>query len=349
MRIPNVDLNGTEVGLGQPTYLIAEIGQNHNGDIGVAKKLIDVAVRSGANAVKFQKRDLDSELTKEAFDAPYINNNSYGSTYGEHRRFLELNIDQHLELFNYSKQKNITYFCTPCDIVSVNQLEQIDCPFYKVASRDLSNIPLLERLSKVNKPIIISTGMADYGDIERALHVLNKSKDMLLIMQCTSEYPCKFENVNLNVVKTLENRYGYNVGFSDHTSGVIISAVAPQFGAVIIEKHITLDRTMRGSDHAGSLEESGLVKLKQYLDAIRLASGKNEKEKLGDIKKASEKLERSIVANRLILKGEIITEDMLVLKSPGTGLRWHQKESIVGRLAKVDIESDTLITTNEVI
>lgn len=339
----NVNLDGNLVGNNLPPYLIAEIGQNHNGDINIAKKLIDVAVSCGANAVKFQKRDISSELTKKAFNQPYINRNSYGPTYGKHREYLELDIEQHLELLKYSKKRGISYFCTPCDVISINLLEEINCPFYKVASRDLSNIPLLEKLSQIPKPVIISTGMADYIDIDMALRTLKKSKEMLIIMQCTSQYPCDFDNVNLNVIKTLKDKYGYNVGFSDHTSGVIVSAVSPQFGAVIIEKHITLDRSMRGSDHAGSLEESGLKKLKQYLDVIQLASGNFEKEKLDATKKASEKLERSIVAKKLINEGEIITEKMLILKSPGTGLKWFEKKLIIGKRAKKMIEADTLI------
>src|SRR6266542_6621420 len=167
-----INLNGTSVGNGYPTYIIAEIGQNYNGDIKIAKKLIDMAVRCGANAVKFQKRDIASELTKEAFNKPYDNPNSFGKTYGEHRMFLEISEKQHLELKEYAIAVGITYFCTPCDVPSVELLERIGCPFYKVASRDLTNIPLLKKLGEIDKPVILFTGIADIDDIHDALNAL---------------------------------------------------------------------------------------------------------------------------------------------------------------------------------
>jgi sialic acid synthase SpsE/spore coat polysaccharide biosynthesis protein SpsF (cytidylyltransferase family) len=342
-------LNGVEVGDGWPTYVIAEIGQNHNGSIETAKKLIEMAVRSGANAVKFQKRDIPSELTTEAYNKPYDNPNSFGITYGEHREFLELNEAQHLELKEYALALGITYFCTPCDVPSLELLERIGCPFYKVASRDLTNIPLLEALGKVDKPIIISTGMADFEDIDDAIEALQIEKSKLIIMQCTSEYPCKLENVNLRAIQTLREKYGVVVGLSDHTSGVIISAAAGLMGAALIEKHITLDRTMKGTDQPGSLEESGLKKLLDYIRAIELAKGDGIKEINPATKAAKEKLARSITSNIDIKKGTIITEAMLCLKSPGTGLKWKQRNLLIGKKAVVDIASNLTLNINHVL
>lgn len=339
-----INLSGTPVGEKYPTYIIAEIGQNHNGDINIAKKLIDMAARCGANAVKFQKRDIPSELTKEAFNKPYDNPNSFGKTYGEHREYLELNEEQHLELKEYALAVGITYFCTPCDIPSVELLERIGCPFYKVASRDLTNLPLLENLSALKKPIIISTGMADLEDIENALVALKAKPENVLIMHCTSEYPCKLENVNLNAINTLKNKFGYLVGYSDHTSGVIISATASTLGAVAIEKHITLDRTMKGTDQPGSLEESGLKKLIEYIRASEKAMGTGEKLINPATKGSKEKLSRSITSKIEIKSGTILTEDMITLKSPGTGLKWIQKELILGKKAKQDIEDDVILS-----
>ena len=348
MQNNKVNLDGTIVGENYFPYIIAEIGQNHNGDIHFAKKLIDAAVRSGANAVKFQKRDIKSELTKDAYEQPYISKNSFGKTYGEHRAYLEFSIKQHKDLLEYSKKKGITYFCTPCDEKSVDELETIGCPFYKVASRDLSNHILLNKLSKIDKPIIISTGMSDLIDIERAINILKKDNNNLIIMQCTSEYPCSYENVNLNAINTIKNKFNFLVGFSDHTSGIIISAVSPLFGATVIEKHITLDRSMKGSDHAGSIEESGLKKLIQYIYAINLSKGIPEKFKLEASKEASAKLERSIVTKIKIKKGQLINENMLTLKSPGHGLRWHQRDMIIGKKAIEDIIEDTILNLNQI-
>ncbi len=339
-----IDFNGTPVGDGYPCYIIAEIGQNHNGDVRIAKKLIDMAVRCGASAVKFQKRDIPSELTKEAYDKPYDNPNSFGRTYGEHRIFLELDEAQHLELKEYALAAGITYFCTPCDVPSVELMERIGCPFYKVASRDLTNIPLLERLGKTGKPIIISTGMADFDDIDEGLKALQLGKEQVVIMQCTSEYPCKLENVNLRAMETLRKRYGHLVGLSDHTSGVIVSAAAAVMGAVMVEKHITLDRTMKGTDQPGSLEEAGLKKLVEYTRATEIARGDGEKLVNPATKAAKEKLARSVTSKVFIAKGSVLTEDMLTLKSPGTGLKWVERHVLLGKTAQHDIEPDVTLT-----
>jgi sialic acid synthase len=344
---PVIHFNGVPVGEGYPVYIIAEIGQNHNGDIHIAKKLIEMAVRCGANAVKFQKRDIPSELTKEAFDKPYDNPNSFGKTYGEHRIFLELNEEQHLELKEYAMAVGITYFCTPCDVPSVELLERISCPFYKVASRDLTNIPLLEKLGQTNKPVIISTGMADLQDIDEALRALNKGTESVVIMQCTSEYPCKLENVNLRAMDTLHRQYGHLIGLSDHTSGIIISAAAAVMGAVMIEKHITIDRTMKGTDQPGSLEESGLKKLVEYIRATEVAMGDGLKEVNPATKAAKEKLARSLTSKVFIAKDTMLTEKMLTLKSPGTGIKWTQRGLIIGKKATNDIEADVTLTITD--
>ncbi len=341
-----IDFAGTPVGANYPVYIIAEIGQNHNGDIASAKRLIDMAARCGANAVKFQKREIENELTREAFDKPYDNPNSFGKTYGKHRMFLELNEAQHLELKEYAMAVGITYFCTPCDIPSVELLERIGCPFYKVASRDLTNIPLLEKLGSFGKPVIISTGMADTADIDNALKALQAKPEFVVIMQCTSEYPCRLENVNLRAMETLKKQYGHLVGLSDHTSGIIVSSAAAVLGAVMIEKHITLDRTMKGTDQPGSLEESGLKKLVEYIRATEVAMGDGEKVVNPATIPARKKLARSITSKVMIPKGTTIAEEMLTLKSPGTGLKWIERNLIIGKKASQDIDSDVTIETD---
>jgi len=338
-----INLDGINVGEDYPTYIIAEIGQNHNGEVRLAKKLIDMAVDCGANAVKFQKRDIPSELTKEAFNKPYDNPNSFGKTYGEHRMFLELNENQHLELKEYAQAKGITYFCTPCDVPSVELLERINCPFYKVASRDLTNIPLLEALSKTNKPVIISTGMASLDDIDEALKVIQPKKDKFAILQCTSEYPCSLENVNLKAMNTLKEKYGFITGFSDHTSGIVVSTAASVMGASIIEKHITLDRTMKGTDQPGSLERAGLYKLVEYIRATELAMGDGVKAVNPVTKVAKVKLARSVTSAVAIKKGTVLTEKMICLKSPGDGIKWVNRDVILGKKALKDIEADVTL------
>lgn len=342
-----IQLDRTWVGEDYPTYIIAEIGQNHNGEVRLAKKLIDMSVDAGASAVKFQKRDIPSELTKEAFNKPYDNPNSFGTTYGEHRMFLELDESQHLELKEYASAKGITYFCTPCDVPSVELLERIDCPFYKVASRDLTNIPLLEALGKTGKPVIISTGMASIEDIDAGIDALQLGKDKLMILQCTSQYPCALENVNLKVMDTLKERYGLITGFSDHTSGVVVSTAAAVMGAAIVEKHVTLDRTMKGTDQPGSLEKSGLSKLVEYIRATEIATGDGLKEVNPATAAAKIKLARSVTSKINIKKGDILTDELICLKSPGDGIKWNDRSVIVGKKAVKDIEADVTLMVSD--
>ncbi len=344
-----INFDGIHVGEDYPAYIIAEIGQNHNGEVRLAKKLIDMAVDCGANAVKFQKRDIPSELTKEAYNKPYDNPNSFGKTYGEHRIFLELDETQHLELKEYAQAKGITYFCTPCDVPSVELLERINCPFYKVASRDLTNVPLLEALSKTDKPVIISTGMASLSDIDEAIKVLKPRKDNFAILQCTSEYPCALENVNLKVMDTLKDKYGFIVGFSDHTSGVVVSTTAAVMGAAIIEKHVTLDRTMKGTDQPGSLEKAGLSKLVEYIRATEMVMGDGVKVVNPVTAAAKTKLARSLTSAVNIKKGDVLTEKMICLKSPGDGIKWVNKDIILGKKALIDIDADVTLKEEDFI
>jgi sialic acid synthase SpsE len=320
--------------------LIGEIGQNHNGDIKIAKKLIDLCKNFGVKLVKFQKRDIKGEFTKEAFEKVYDNVNSFGKTYGEHRNFLELNEEQHLELKQYANERDLIYFCTPCDIESVKMLERIKCPFYKIASRDITNIPLLEYIGKLNKTVIISTGMAEMEDIDLALKALNLPTNKVIIMQCTSEYPCPSENANLNVIKTFNEKYKNIIGFSDHTDGVFTALCSVFCGAKIIEKHITLSRSMRGSDHAGSLEPQGLQKLSKYIKNVPIVLGSYKKELKNNILYSKNKLMKSLTSKISIKKGEIITQEMLCLKCPGNGILYKNKDKIIGKKANIDIDKD---------
>ncbi len=344
-----VKLGNKLVGDNQPAFVIAEIGQNHNGDMETAKKLIDMAVRCGADAVKFQKRDIPSELTKEAYDRIYDSPNSFGRTYGEHRIALELDEQQHMELKEYSQARGIPYFCTPCDIPSVEMMERIGVPFYKVASRDLTNLPTLAAMAKTKKPVIISTGMASLQDIEDALEVLGKDRDDIIILQCISQYPAELENVNLKVMDTLREKYGKVTGFSDHTPGIIASVVAAVRGAAVIEKHITLSRAMKGSDQAGSLEENGLKLMMKYIRESEKLEGDGIKVVNPATKAAKDKLARSLTSKVKISKGTILTEEMLCLKSPGTGLKWIQKDLIIGKMAAKDIEPDCTLEADDFI
>ena len=339
-----VYLDGTPVGDGLPAYIVAEIGQNHNGSIEIAKQLIDMAVEAGANAVKFQKRHIPSDLTKAAYNKPYDNPHSFGKTYGEHREALELSEAQHRELQEYAKARGITYFVTPTDIPSLEMMERLDVPFYKVASRDLTNLPLLERIARTGKPVIISTGMADMEDIRDALDVLGKDRDDIIILQCISQYPADLERVNLRAMDTMRKAFGKIVGYSDHTTGIVAPVTAAILGAAVIEKHITLNKAMKGSDHAASAEREELTKMVQFIRDARKTLGDGVKAVDPATAAAKAKLARSLTSKVDISPGTVLTEDMLTLKSPGTGLKWKEKDKILGKKAKVFIEADTTLS-----
>ena len=338
-----VYLDSIPIGYNYPTQIIGEIGQNHNGDINKAKELIDMCLKCNVKFVKFQKRDIKIEFTREAYDKEYNSKNSFGKTYGEHREFLELSKEQHKELKEYANSKGIIYFCTPCDIPSLQILEEIQCPFYKVASRDITNIPLLLEIGKIGKPVIISTGMADYDDIDLALKTLNLPNNKVIILQCTSEYPCPPENCNLNVITTLKKRYNNIIGLSDHSSGILAPTIATLLGASIIEKHITLDRTMKGTDQIGSLEYHGLDKLQIYISDIPKYLGAFDKKVEDNILMTKNKLMKSLTSKVDIKKGMVLTEDMFCLKCPGHGILWKNKDKILGKKALKDIENDTTL------
>lgn len=329
--------------------LIGEIGQNHNGSMENAKKLIDMCCDSGLRLVKFQKRDIATEFTQEAYNKPYESENSFGATYGEHREFLEFNKEQHLELKKYASQKGLVYFCTPCDIPSVEIMEEIDCPFYKVASRDITNIPLLQKLGTLNKTVIISTGMADIEDIDLALETLNLPPTKVVIMQCTSAYPCNAEYCNLSVIKTLNDKYENVIGFSDHTCGVLAATIATCLGASIIEKHVTLSRAMKGSDQAGSLEFKGLMTLQKYMNTVPIMLGSSEKSVGEHILPAKHKLMKSLTTLVDIEAGTVITPEMLTLKCPGTGFLWKQRNEIIGKKAAQTIPKDTTLNVSHLV
>ena len=330
-------------GPGEPCFIVAEIGQNHNGDVSIARQLVDMAASSGADAVKFQKREIGHDLTKDEYDRPYPGPNSFGQTYGEHREFLELTEGQHSDLKAYAEDLGILYFCTACDIPSVEAMERIGNPIYKVASRDLTNIPLINSIAQTNKPIILSTGMATIEDVWDTLNVIPDYRSRTVILQCISEYPAQIANVNLRAMSAMGSEFGLPVGLSDHTPEFITSVAAAVLGAPVVEKHVTLSRSMRGSDHAGALESAGLKSMVEYIRICEEAMGDGIKIYNRAADKARLKLARSLVMRRSLKTGEVLSKADLMLKSPGSGLRWHDFSLVTGKRAIRDISQDTLV------
>jgi sialic acid synthase SpsE len=336
------------------TYIIGEIGQNHNGSLDLAKKLIDVAALpivdmkgrtwAGVNAIKLQKRDLSQELAASEMAKPYDSAHSFGATYGEHRAALELSDEEHFALYQYTKAKGLDFVETVCSPGALSILKFFRPDRLKVASRDVTNLPLLEAIAETEIPIILSTGMAGLEELEAALDIITKYHDHISILHCLSQYPAEHENLNLNTIRYLLKHYPqYTIGYSDHSIGVIVPVVAVAMGARVIEKHITLSRGMKGSDHAGSLGPDGLLRMVRDIRHIEASLGTMTISAHPAVEPSRRKLERSIAAKRDLVAGEVITEADIYLLSPGTGLRWSQRNLVIGRRLTQAVKKDELI------
>lgn len=337
------------------TYIIGEIGQNHNGSVDIAKLIVDAVSRpihdklfgkelKTMNAVKLTKRDLKQELSSSQMNRIYDSPNSFGKTYGEHREFLELSDEEHFEIYSYAKSKGLDFVETLCAKGCLSLLKLFTPDKLKVASRDLTNLPLLEALSETKIPIIVSTGMAGEKELDNALKVINKHHSDISILHCVSEYPTKYENVNLNTITYLKKNYSqYCIGYSDHTIGIATPIAAVAMGSEIIEKHITIDRQMKGTDQKGSLAIDGIYRMMRDIRNLELSFGKEEIFIEDSVKLAREKLERSIATLRSIESGHIITEDDIHLLSPGDGYKWADKQLVIGKKVKYTLPKDEII------
>jgi len=340
------------------TYIIGEIGQNHNGDIEIAKKLIDIVskpvkdnlfgnILSPMDAVKLTKRDLKEELSASEMLRPYNNPNSFGKTYGEHREFLELSDEEHYEVYKYAKKKGLEFVETLCAKGCLSIFRYFEPDKLKVASRDLTNLPLLEALGETKVPIILSTGMGGKPELDNALNIITKYHSDITILHCLSQYPSEYKNINLNTIPFLiENYTGFTIGYSDHSIGIVIPAVAVALGAKVIEKHITLDRKMKGTDQAGSLGPDGIYRMVRDIRNIENALGEKYMFISDAITNTRIKLERSIATKREINRGEVIFEDDLHLLSPGDGFKWNERDRLIGKKAIVKIPKDEIIYKN---
>ena len=332
------------IGNNKPCFIIAEGGINHQGDVNIAKKLIDMAKECGADCIKFQKRTVERILTKEGLDKPYLNENSFGTTYGEHKYKLELSNDNYYELKKYADEKNILFTASAWDEESADFLYELNVPFIKIASADITNFPLLEHIAKKNKPIILSTGMSDMQIVIDAVNHIKQWNNNLALLQCTSSYPSRDEDINLNVISTYKNTFpDIVIGYSGHENGVVISSAAVAMGAKIIERHITLDRTMKGGDHAASLEKTGFTNLCEQIRKIEKAFGSFEKKRMPLEEQCFIKLSKSIVSTINIKKGTKIERNMLTTKGPGTGISPMYINNIIGKIAQCDIDNDKII------
>jgi N-acetylneuraminate synthase len=283
-----VKIGDVAVGDGAPCYIVGEIGINHNGDLGTARRLIDVAAIAGANAVKFQKRTVDVVYTAEELAKP--RENPFGATNGDLKRGLEFGLDQYQHIDRYCREKNVAWFASCWDEASVDFMEQFSPPAYKIASASLTDDNLLRHHRNTGRPLIISTGMSTLAQCDHAIDVLGS--DQLVILHTTSAYPAKLADLNLKMIPALRARYGVPVGYSGHEVGLATSYAAAALGACMIERHITLDRAMWGSDQAASVEPQGLMKLIRDVRVIELGLGDGVKRVSDDEVPIMKKLRR---------------------------------------------------------
>lgn len=337
------------------TYIIGEIGQNHNGSVDYAKLLIEVVARpvvdrlfgeklKGMDAVKLTKRDLKQELSASQMARPYDTPHSFGKTYGEHREYLELTDEEHLELYKYTKSFGLDFVETLCAPGTLSLLKLFTPDKLKVASRDITNLPLLEVMAETKLPIILSLGMAGKKELDEALDIITKYHSDISILHCVSEYPTQYKNVNLNSIQYLQDNYGqYIIGYSDHTIGIATPIAAVAMGAKIIEKHITIDRKMKGTDQAGSLAIDGIERMMRDIRNLEMSMGNKELFICDDVQAAKEKLERSIATIRPIDAGHLISENDIHLLSPGSGFKWSEREKILGKKVIEDLPANEII------
>lgn len=328
----SITIGDTFVADSTDAYVIAEIGHNHGGEVERAAELIQMAAKSGAGAAKLQKRDNKTLFTKAMQDEPYVGRNSFGATYGEHREALEFGESEYRQLAELARELGIDFFSTAFDLPSVDFLAELGVPAIKIASGDLTNIPLLGHAAKVGIPLIVSTGGAAMEEVRRAVGTIAPINDQLVLLQCTAAYPASVDMLNLSVISTFREEFpNVVVGTSSHDMETDASAIAYALGARVIEKHVTLDRALPGSDHHFSLEADHLRELVNSLDRTRRSLGSPVKRQLPEEGPALRKMAKKLVAARDLDAGHILTVDDIAIKSPGDGLRPYLLDEVLGR------------------
>lgn len=334
-----------EIGDSTPCYVIAEIGHNHQGSVEKAREMFREAKLAGAHAVKLQKRDNRGLYTRAAYNKPYDNENSFGATYGEHREFLEFGVKEYTQLQAYAKELGIDFFSTAFDLASADFLESLDVPAYKIASGDLKSTPLLTHVAKFGKPMIVSTGGATLEDVKRAYDTIMPINPHLAILQCTAGYPAAFEELDLRVISTYREHFSKAViGFSSHDNGIAMPVAAYMLGARVVEKHFTLNRAMKGTDHAFSLEPVGLRKLVRDLDRTFKAMGNGQKKIYESERAPIIKMGKSLVIARDLPVGHVLTADDVVMKSPGGGIPPYDFDKVLGRVTLKPLFEDEFLS-----
>ncbi len=331
--MPELRIKNRRIAADEPAYVIAEIGHNHQGEVEKAKALIHAAKECGVDAVKLQKRDNRNLFTREFYDSPYDNENSFGATYGEHREALELDKSDWFELSSYSREEGVAFIAAAFDEPSADLLAELDVDAFKFASGDLLNVPFLRHVAAFGKPMFLSTGGGTLEDIDRAVEAILGLNAELCVLHCTASYPADIEDLNLSVITTLTERYPELViGLSDHHNGIAMAPVAYMLGARAFEKHFTLNHAWKGTDHAYSLMPDGMRRFVRDLQRVPTALGDGVKRRLPSEEQPLAKMGKKLVAARDLPAGHVLSPGDVVAKSPADGgLAPYELDRLLGR------------------
>ncbi len=348
--IKPVKIGSRLIGEGQPVFIVAEAGVNHNGDIELAKRLADAAKEAGADAVKFQTFSADAIALKDAPKSTYhIETTGAEQSWYDLLKSQELTKEEHRILYDYCKKREIMFLSTPYDRESADLLEELGVPAFKIASTDSNNTPFLRYVARKGLPIILSTAMSTLEEVRESVDAIREEgNNSLILLHCTANYPAPLKDINLRAMTTLKNEFQVPVGYSDHSVGYFMPIAAVVAGASVFEKHFTLDKSLPGPDHRSSLDPPELATMVKDIRTTEVILGSSEKKPTESEYENREKLRKSIVSRVDIPKGTAITEGMLDIKRPGTGLPPKYWEKIIGRQAKVDIPQDKIIIWDEI-
>ena len=326
-------------------YIIAEAGVNHNGSLEIAKRMVDAAKYTGADAIKFQTFKAENIVTKNAEKAEYqVKNTGEDASQYSMLKKLELSYDDFRDLKAYCDNSGIEFLSTPFDLESIDFLQELGIRFLKIPSGEITNFPYLRKIGQTGMPVIMSTGMSTLEEVGEAIRVLREyGSNEISLLHCTTEYPAPLDSVNLKAIQTMAEVFNLPVGYSDHTEGITVSIAAAALGAVIIEKHFTLDRNMEGPDHKASLETDALKTMVQSIRDVEIALGDGEKTPSEHEVKNAAVVRKSIVAKTFIKAGESFTEYNISVKRPGTGISPMNWNSVLGKVAPCDFKADDLI------
>ncbi len=343
-------IDGVKIDDSSPCYVIAEIGNNHQGSVETCKEMFKAAKECGAHSVKLQKRNNRELYTRAMYDKPYESENAYGPTYGTHRDALEFGKEEYIELKRYANELGITFFATAFDYSSADFLEALDMPAYKIASGDLKSIPLLKHVASFGKPMIVSTGGGTMEDIRRAYDAIMPINKQLTILQCTASYPAEFNQLDLRVIETLRNTFpDIVIGWSSHDNGIAMALGAYMLGGRVLEKHFTLNRAWKGTDHAFSLEPVGLKKMIRDLNRLRDSLGDGKKKVYETEKAPLVKMGKKLVAAKGLAAGHVLSAKDIALKCPGDGVPPYEIDKFIGKPLRNAISEDQNLTFEDIL